>query len=231
MTGMRIEPEVSSAGIVLRGTFNPAILTPAWFAMHGLLPGAHETATLNVAHPHLTAFATEWVSIQATTDQFQADTQQGPHVRLRDLVLRTFRELLHHTPVGAFGINREIHFRAASAEAQQRVGRMLAPPEPWEGIAGILRLTDDSSGMVSLTMRQTELTNRPHGGHIDVTVQPSARVGDGRKGIYVRVNDHYDVRDSTPGGAAHVLDLLEQRFDESLRRADEIVDHVMSLAT
>ena len=35
---MRIEPEISGVAVVLLGDFNPAIFTPAWFAMHELLP-------------------------------------------------------------------------------------------------------------------------------------------------------------------------------------------------
>ena len=35
---MRIEPEISDVSVVLLGDFNPAIFTPAWFALHGLLP-------------------------------------------------------------------------------------------------------------------------------------------------------------------------------------------------
>ena len=35
---MRIEPEISGVSVVLLGDFNPAIFTPAWFALHGLLP-------------------------------------------------------------------------------------------------------------------------------------------------------------------------------------------------
>ncbi|MDE0417758.1 MAG: hypothetical protein OXI95_12610 [bacterium] len=230
MIVMRIEPDISGVDIVLRGNFNPAILTPAWFAMHGLLPGADETATLDLATPSLVAFSTEWVSLHSTTDQFQVHTQLMPYVRLSDLVLRIFRERLHHTPLSALSINRHIHFRVASPETRQRVGRMLAPLAPWTGIADTLRLTGADSGMLSLTMRQSELTDRPSGGHIDTRVEPSVRVGDGRQGVYVHVNDHYGAV-NTADGAEYLLDLLETKFEESLQRADSIVNHVMSLST
>ena len=35
--GMRIEPEISGVQVVLVGDFNPAIFTPAWFALYRLL--------------------------------------------------------------------------------------------------------------------------------------------------------------------------------------------------
>ena len=118
---MRIEPEISGAAVVLLGDFNPAILTPAWFAMHELLPkAAAENANLEVAHRQATVFSTEWLNIQVTTDRFMADTQQAPHVRVRDLVVRAFNEHLHHTPVKALGINRNVHFRVGSSSGRDR---------------------------------------------------------------------------------------------------------------
>ena len=120
---MRIEPEISSVDVVLLGKFNPAIFTPAWFALHEVLPrGVAENADLKVAHSQLLLFSTEWLQIQVTPDRFQAETQQDPHVRLRDFVIRVFKELLFHTPIEAFGINRSVHFRAPTPAARDRVG-------------------------------------------------------------------------------------------------------------
>ena len=54
---MRITPEISGVNIILVGKFNPAIFTPAWFTLHGLLPkGAEVGAQLQVAHQGLTVF-------------------------------------------------------------------------------------------------------------------------------------------------------------------------------
>ena len=54
---MRIEPELSSVRVVVVGDFNPAIFTPAWFALYGLLPErVASSANLEVAHPQMTKF-------------------------------------------------------------------------------------------------------------------------------------------------------------------------------
>ena len=109
---MRIEPEISGVSVVLLGQFNPAIFTPAWFALHDLLPvGAAENAVLQVAHQHLTAFSTDWLSFRVTLDTCTFETVQAPHIRVPDLVVRTFREHLNHTPLTALGINRDGTFR------------------------------------------------------------------------------------------------------------------------
>lgn len=97
--------------------------TPAWFVLHELLPeAAAEHADLEVAHPQLAKFSTEWLRLEATPDRFPATTQEGPYVRVRDLVVRVFSEYLPHTPVTVVGINRDVHFRAPSAEARDRWG-------------------------------------------------------------------------------------------------------------
>ena len=230
---MLIEPEISGVSVVLLGSFNPAIFTPAWFSLHEILPkSAADNADLQVAHGQLAVFSTEWLQLHVTPDRFHATTQQGPLVRVRDLVARVFREHLFHTPVKAIGINREIHFRANSPAARDRVGRRLAPVEPWGEIAETLELGGEDGGMTSLTMRGSRPDRRPPGGHINVTVEPSVRIDDGRSGLglYVHINDHYAMDDTAPDGRAKLLGFLEDGFELSIRRADDIVNHVMSLA-
>ncbi len=94
---MRIEPEIDGVSVILVGSFNPAIFTPAWFAMHDLLPaGIADSADLAVAHKQMTMFNADWLRLEVTPDQFNVETVQAPHVRIHDLVLRVFGEHLHH---------------------------------------------------------------------------------------------------------------------------------------
>ena len=84
--------------------------------------------------------------------------------------------------------------------------------------------------MMSLTMSQIEPDGRPKGGQINVTVEPSVRVGKGRTGVNVRVNDHYAIENTNLGTAGRLMDLFEGNFDTSLERSNGIIDHIMSLA-
>ena len=109
---MRITPEIDGASIAVLGNFNPVIFTPAWFALHGLLPESVATgAELTVAHEQVTEFNAEWLRLNVTIDRFLAETTQAPHIRIHDLVVRVFKEHLYHTPLTAFGLNRNVHFR------------------------------------------------------------------------------------------------------------------------
>lgn len=226
---MRIVPETGGMQIVLLGQFNPPIFTPAWLARNGLLrEGIEGSAQVQVIHPQIADFTADWLHVQVTNDRFVAETQQAPYSRLRDLVVRMFSECLHHTPLIAFGVNRNVHFLAASAEARTRMERALAPPEPWHPFRGTLGLDGEHGGMSAVQVSHRRPEGRGEGGQISVTVQPSALVGEGRTGVFVGVNDHF-VADRPEGSARNLMSLLGAEFNSSRSRSDEIIDHVMSL--
>ena len=229
---LRIEPEIGSVSVVLAGDFNPAIFTPAWFALHDLLPkSAADGAEVEVVHPLAAAFTFDGLVLNVTNDRFFVETLQAPYVRVCDLVVRVFRELLPHTPLRAFGINRTVHFQVRNLAERDRIGRTLAPVEPWGTWAGALQLGGERNGMMSLTMGQVDPpAGRPEGDQINVTVGPSHRIGEGRYGVYVHVNDHYTVGETRHGAGEYLMKRLTGDFEASLERGDGIVDHVMSLA-
>ena len=228
---MRIEPEISGVNLVLRGTFNPAIFTPAWFALHSLLPkDAAETATLEVAHQHLTIFSFHWFNLEVRTDRFSMETGEAPFTRVLDIVVRIFKEQLYHTPLTTLGINRHAHFRVDSQAARDRIGYTLAPPDPWGPWRQDLGLDSQYGGMTSLRMSQLRPAGRPQGSQIHVTVEPSNRIRSG-PGVYVGVNDHYAIDDGAgPEVRGQLMMFLENDFETSIRRSDSIIDHIMSLA-
>lgn len=229
---LRIEPDLSGVDIVFLGKFNPAILTPAWFAMHELLPsGIAESATLVAAHRDVTAFQTDWLQLHVTQDEFRIHTSQSPYVRLSDLAERLFGEHLHHTPLKALGINRRVHFRVQNMDERDRIGRTLAPVTAWGSWSDALGIDGDHGGPTSLTMTQVSPDDRPENDRINVTVEPSGLVGHGRTGVYVRVNNHFVRQEVDGAGTREVLALLKKHFESSIHFSDGIIDHVMSLAT
>ena len=231
VTDMRIEPDISGVNIVILGNFNPVIFTPAWFVLHDLLPkSVTESANLQIVNQWLTIFNTDWLSLQVETERFSASTSQAPHIRVCDLVVRAFKEYLYHTPLKAFGINREIHFQVKNLVERDRIGRTLAPVESWGDWSEELGTDGKNGGMTSLTMTQINPEGRAVGGQINVKVEPSRRVGNGQKGVFVHVNDHYVTDKTGPGTVEDLMGLLEVNFDTSIRRSEVIINHIMSLA-
>ena len=228
---MRIEPEIAGVSLVMLGNFNPSIFSPAWFGRHKLLSERMvDNAKTEIVHPQIAKFNADWLNTQVIPERFQIDTTNAPYVRLLDLAIRIFREFLPHTPLKAMGINREVHFSVRTFEERDRLGRRLAPVEPWGDWGKKLESDGEHGGMTSLTMTQVNPEGRLPGGQVNVKVEPSTRIGQGRRGVYVGVNDYYIIENSSSQMATdRIVTLLEENFGESLRRADEIIDHVMSL--
>ena len=185
---------------------------------------------MKIAQPQITAFSADWLELHTVTERFSISTTQPPFVRLRDLGVRIFRESLSHTPVHSMGINRQVHFLVSSPDERDRMGRLLAPVAPWGDWGRQLEPDGRHGGMTSLTMTQVNIEGRTPEGLINVTVQPSSRVGKPGTGVYVEVNDHYTVEDRKSRNAtSHLLDLLENEFEESIFRSEQIIDNLMSL--
>ena len=227
---LSIEPEIAGVSIVLLGDFNPAILTPAWFALNHLLPARlAENARLEIAHAQQTEFEADWLYLQVTPSHFIASTNQAPYSRLRDLVAALFRDFLLHTPLRSLGINRNVHFRVQSLEHRDRIFRTLAPTEVWGDWSGDLGEDGRHGGMTSLTMAQIAIEGRPSIDSVNVRVEPSLAISDRETGVFVQVNDHY-VCEKEDQATSYLTNILYQEFDKSLLNGDRIIDRVMSLS-
>lgn len=225
---MRIEPEISGVSIVLVGNLNPAIFNPDWFARHGLLSADEaESSDIAVIHPEITSFRSEWLNIRVEQQRFCVESAEAPFIRLCDLTVRTFREFLSHTPIGRMGINRHVHFDVGTIDGRDRIGNRLAPKDAWGDWAPCI--SAGHGGMRSLTMEQTHVEGRANG-YIRAKVEPSVRLRDPRTGVFVEINDHYEVDDPDKvKGCDGIIALLEDCFEESLHRSEWIVDQIMRL--
>lgn len=228
---LKIEPEISGLSIVVVGNLNPPIFTPDWFARYDLLPPAEiSTANVEVIHPQIAQFSTDKLILQVQPERLSASTTHVPFVWLRDMIVRTFTECLPHTPLSKLGINREVHYAVESLEKRDQIGHVLAPPDAWGEWGSKIKSGDGlrHGGMISLTMQQRDLYDRPKG-WIQATVQPSGRIPNDR-GIYIQINDHYEVENEKKAvGSEEVIKLLEANFDRSVEHAEWIINQVMKI--
>jgi hypothetical protein len=225
------QPElaVASTSIVLRGGFNPAIFQPAWFAAEKLLPRTEvDAAKVDIITPQILSFSTEWLNLQVTDDRFSAQTQLAHmELPLRDLVLATFR-LLRHTPIRIIGINYDSHINMGSIEAWHRIGHILAPKDKWKDL-----LKEPGTRSVTIEGERPD----DYLGYLLVKVEPSNVLGP--QGLYIGVNDHYDLTDPEPPanepkpgeigpiGSIRMLEVLESIWDDALGRAKTITEKVL----
>ena len=83
--------------------------------------------------------------------------------------------------------------------------------------------------MVSLTMRQVNIPDRPRGDQINVTVGPWDEGPDNR-GVSILANDHHTLNEPTAGrprGSSWAS--WRPGFERSIDHLERITDHVMSL--
>lgn len=218
-----MRPEIEGISVVLLGAFNPVIFQPAWFASENLIrKQENETAKIDIVHREAVIFTTDWLKVEVTRERFVLATSQVQYYEpLRDLALGTFR-ILHHTPIEKMGLNREFHFLMESEKEWHAIGDALAPKKLWSGVL-------ESPGMMSIVMqgKRTDKMDKMKGA-INVKVEPSPRV---KPGVFIQVNDHYEVEDFEPSkGAGKIIDLVSMVWKESLSRAEFIAGKVMESA-
>jgi hypothetical protein len=234
---MRIEPEVSDITIVLRGAFNPSIFQPFWLVSNDILTQEQgDDAKINIIHPEATEFLIpDLFSLHVDLTTFTINRTEAPLIDASDLTVKIFSELLPHTPIGQVGINRSVHFSVGSLDERTRIGKLLAPTDPWgdwgtelSGVASRIKL-DQSGGLRSLTMLQPQPSDRQFG-HIQATLEPSILIGGGRSGIFMLINDHYQIENpGKPESAEEIIGVLSSHFDDSVRRSESIIDQIMAL--
>jgi hypothetical protein len=227
---MRIEPEIGAATIALVGNLNPQIFQPFWLAHYGLISeDAAEAANVNFINPEITILGIEGdFNIQVERNRFSIDRGVAPLIRIADVVCKIFGELLPHTPVRQLGINRLMHFDVGSQDARDAIGLKLAPREPWGEWGRLISggEGDKHGGLMSLTMTQFNCSDRS-AGWVQAKLEPSRVIGGGRTGIYMEINDHYDL--GQQDGAQRAVEIVQEKFDSSIAKADSIIDQIMSL--
>lgn len=227
---MRIAPELGEVTIVLVGNFNPVIFRPDWFARMGLLTIEQvDAANIEVVHPEITKFSTDWLILAVEKERFVVSTKEAPWIRLNDLVVRVFKEFLTHVPIRMMGINRRVHFSVKDEETREAIGRTLAPHEPWGEWMPKIELERGArhGGMRTLIMEQS-VRDDGRRGYIRAKVEPTSMVN---AGIFMEVNDHYEAENAEEVvGPDELISILESGFEDSVARSEGIIDQIMRLS-
>ena len=197
---MKHEIELQAHTIVAVGDLNPAIFQPAWFASEGLITRTEaQAAKVQIISAQAALFQVDWLSVQVLPDRFVVATgNEAFFQHLHDLVATTFSKLVH-TPITALGINYSCHYRLEDAAQWHHISNELAPKSRWSELL-------DSPHLRSLTMESRRRAGPK--GHLQIRVEPSARI---ENGMFVDVNNHYDVSEKELGCRA-MLDVLREQW-------------------
>ena len=110
------------------------------------------------------------------------------------------------------------------------IGRKLAPHDAWGDWAVDIegRSEKKRGGMRSLVMEQQDLVDRRKG-YIRTKIEPSSKIKN-NVGIYIEVNDHYEVENlELNQGCEELIGLLSRNFDVSINKSEWIIDQIMKL--
>ena len=224
-----METERTEWSIVLLGSFNPAIFHPAWFELHDVISkDVAAAAETKVVHGEIAHLILGDISIITQAERFEVRTTNAPEVCLLDFVSKVFVDLLPHSKIHCFGINKSVHFNAVSAEKRVMMARELAPLKPWGKFGERLEASQGEllGGMMSLRMREVLLDDESRG-HLEAKVEPSM-ILDRKTGIYVAVNRHFELNDKTEtAGATKAISKLQKEFAPVLESVDEIINHLV----
>jgi hypothetical protein len=231
---MQIEPQINAVSIAALGNFNPLIFRTDWFKAKEIVVGADfDNAKIDILHADVSSFRLPWGQMQVDRDRFQISATKEPLIRVNDFFVKTF-QFLPETPIRAFGINREFHFDAGTAGAWESIGDIVAPKQFW---SDFVRAEDGTKvgGMRMLIMEQA-ISVRGRSARLDglygwirVHIEPSVRVVP--NGVFVLVNDHFDLMEGDrPADGRKAVELVLEKWDTSLDRAEALVDRIMGLA-
>lgn len=228
---MKIQPEISGCSIVLVGQFNPSIFQPAWLLSHQIERDVDdESVKTEIVHPDVSRFSFENRAYTIDQNRFQIQTTVAPWVKLLDITVLIFAELLMHTPIRAFGVNRDAHFNVIDPATRHRVGRTLAPIEPWGDFGAQMEppVADQVGGLQSLTMRRIQ-SNEKFDRQTNAKIEPSAHL-DPRTGVYMQINSHFAIKELPKGhGANTAIEILAEQFQTCVNESDEIMNTIMEL--
>jgi len=184
--------EIEGLTVVVIGSFNPAIFHPSWLAMNNLVRKEEaDEAKVDIITRDVSAFTMNWFNVQVIDQRLSLmTTDPAKHSPLRDLAVGIF-SILEHTPIQAFGLNRDRHIKMIDEHEWHAFGNFFAPKDPWSDIL-------KKPGMRTLVVEGSR-----DGGASDavaVKIEPSLRVTP--HGLYVNVQQHYTVTAGTTAEAA-----------------------------
>lgn len=188
-------------------------------------------AETNVVHAEISIIVLGDIVINVEAGKFQVETSVAPEIRLLDFVSKVFGDVLPHSKISSFGINKSVHFRTSTIGKRTEIGRRLAPTGPWGAFGE--RLEESSGtllgGMVSVRMREV-FEDDDSQGHLEVRVEPSNAI-DKNTGIFVSTNRHFELKDVPEhAGAREAIGKLDKEFESALSSSDELINHFVKMA-
>ncbi len=203
--------------IVVIGSMNPRIHTPAWYRLVGLIDDAELEEAVKHSQTAVHAAFAHWqikdIGVDCVQSRWEVATTNAVCLeRLRNMTVRVFDEFLNQTQVSAVGFNFNYWRVTDVSDFGRYLGSRLAKTQ--------IGLKED--GLVS---GELSLRRSAHDRSILVAIRPSDEAG---SESVVNVLNNYEYRFTSTGkGFFRLDDTLSPRFFEDLRDAEEQASRVV----
>lgn len=220
------------ASVVLVGRMNPLIFQPEWLRKNQIIGEAEAEAAregaLEVIHQEVSILNLAAMKLVVEPGRFVVTATEEPLVLAKDFAEGCF-SLLSHTPTSALGLNFTTTFRLDNRAAWHRLGDILLPKEPWTELlkAGEKDKADTHLGGMRSVTAERSVRPDEHLGYIRVIVEA---VEGAHFDTKVTVNDHFQFDPKNPTSAGDAVDLLNDVWDISGKRAKQITESIIELA-
>lgn len=226
---MSIEIESSQWSVVLIGKFNPSIYHPSWFKLHEVISQEDfESSEVKLVHSEISTVSLGDIELMVDKNRFQVTKSVTPEITLLDFVSKVFGDILPHSHISVFGVNKTVKFRTPTAEKRKELGRRMAPLEPWRHFGENIKQGsgDTIGGLISLKMREI-INDASTTGHMEVRIEPDYSI-DAHRGVSLTLNRHVALKDySESEGALRAISLLTGLYEPAQEYADLIVNDVL----
>ena len=197
--------EIESESLVILGAFNPAIIQPSWLAHAGLISQYDsDNADVQSINSQVSIFTAKHMKFLTLAEKFQIDTvatELGEVVR--DIGVGIF-EILEHTPLTAFGVNHDAHFRVKTEKEWHDAGHKLVPKEIWNSVM-------DNPGTQSVVVMSGTPVSE---GRFSIRVEPSDKFSPG-VGLRIYSNFHCEI------GRPAILPRIKEIWSDTQAKARE----------
>jgi hypothetical protein len=207
--------------IVVRGSFNPAILHPEWFRRYKILPeqeisyaeSQQELATIGdikfvgsplYVTPQETVILFPSIGVMVTRDRYNVFTRKQENIESLKTVTSKIYRLLSHTPVTAIGNNFEAHWKLEKG-AKDILEKLFIGSDYM--IASAFGKEYSIGGQISAARNGCQISMRLEG---------SKQVEDG---VYVNFNFHRDLPNKSTDELVMTID---EKFFDDLKEARKI---------
>ena len=123
---------MAGSNIIALGSFNPAIFSPFWIRTNNVIDiDDGNDPKIEIIHDQVAKFTISDIDFSIELERFAIKSEVHDHNILLDVFNKTFPEKLQYSPLRAVGLNFFEHIDLGSFERRNKLGRILAPVEPW----------------------------------------------------------------------------------------------------